>query len=402
MRILDRQRYWAFLKAYVVCFVALVGLYIIIDLMTNLDEFWKVEDNGARLAKFIGRFYLVRLSLFYDRLCGVISMLAAIFTVTWMQRNNEHLAIMAAGISTNRAIRPVLLSAVAVGLLSVANQEIVIPRVSEELMRTHDDDGKRQLRPFSHTDINGIRIQSPEARRQDQTLVKFDAVLPSERYGTMLVLRGAVARHVPHEAKRAVLRGGWLVTQGETSPADTELDGSILCRLDSDQWENLMTANVAVPLASGVIATFPEVKSKLIGPGQGTYFLRSNLTFASMIQSRLWYQFAPTLDLVKALDDSTYQTERGEIAVFLHTRLVRPLMSYALLLLGLPLVLGGMGRNMFINLGLSLATTAVVYVAQFVAVWLGNNRMMSPELAAWSPLIAFGTLAAGRWDRIRT
>ena len=31
MRILDRERYWSFLKAYFICFVALVGLYVVID-----------------------------------------------------------------------------------------------------------------------------------------------------------------------------------------------------------------------------------------------------------------------------------------------------------------------------------------------------------------------------------
>src|SRR5262249_20544748 len=73
MLILDRQRYWSFFKAYFVCFVALVGLYIVIDLMTNLDEFWKVSDDSWVLAHFIGRYYLVRTSLFFDRLCGVIA-----------------------------------------------------------------------------------------------------------------------------------------------------------------------------------------------------------------------------------------------------------------------------------------------------------------------------------------
>ena len=38
MRILDRQRYWAFLKAYVICFTSLVGLYIVIDAFSNFDE----------------------------------------------------------------------------------------------------------------------------------------------------------------------------------------------------------------------------------------------------------------------------------------------------------------------------------------------------------------------------
>ena len=66
------------------------------------------------------------------------------------------------------------------------------------------------------------------------------------------------------------------------------------------------------------------------------------------------------------------------------------------------LVLGGDGRNMFINLGLSLATSAVFYAVNFFSQFLGNNAVLSPELAAWVPLIAFGTIAAARWGAIRT
>src|SRR5919202_3348856 len=100
MRILDRQRYWAFLKAYVICFVSLVGLYVVIDAFSNLDEFAKRADGAVELVQIMGRFYLVHMSQFYDRLCGVICMMAAIFTVTRVQRNNELLAMLAAGIST--------------------------------------------------------------------------------------------------------------------------------------------------------------------------------------------------------------------------------------------------------------------------------------------------------------
>ena len=47
MRILDRQRYWAFFKAYVICYVSLVGLYIVIDAFSNLDEFTKRADGPS-------------------------------------------------------------------------------------------------------------------------------------------------------------------------------------------------------------------------------------------------------------------------------------------------------------------------------------------------------------------
>ncbi len=111
MRILDRERYWSFAKAYFICFVALVGLYVVIDSFSNLDEFEEVSDSTLHLFRNMGRYYLIKMSLIYDQISGVITMMAAIFTVTWMQKNNELLAMLAAGISTQRVIRPVLVSA---------------------------------------------------------------------------------------------------------------------------------------------------------------------------------------------------------------------------------------------------------------------------------------------------
>src|SRR5207244_2192505 len=106
--ILDKQRYWAFLKAYVICYVSLVGLYIVIDAFSNLDEFSKRAEGAVEMFQIMSRYYLIHQSEFFDKLCGVIGMMAAVFTVTWMQRNNEQLAMLSAGISTHRAILPVL------------------------------------------------------------------------------------------------------------------------------------------------------------------------------------------------------------------------------------------------------------------------------------------------------
>ena len=101
MRILDRERYWAFVKAYFICYFSLVGLYIVIDAFSNFDEFTKRAD-GLDLVRVMGRYYLIRQSQMFDQLSGVIGMMAAIFTVTWMQRNNEHLAMLAASCWWNR------------------------------------------------------------------------------------------------------------------------------------------------------------------------------------------------------------------------------------------------------------------------------------------------------------
>ena len=66
MRILDHQRYWSFFKAYVICYVSLVGLFIVIDAFSNLDEFTKRADGVVEMSQVMGRFYLIHQSLFFD------------------------------------------------------------------------------------------------------------------------------------------------------------------------------------------------------------------------------------------------------------------------------------------------------------------------------------------------
>jgi lipopolysaccharide export system permease protein len=34
--------------------------------------------------------------------------------------------------------------------------------------------------------------------------------------------------------------------------------------------------------------------------------------------------------------------------------------------------------------------------------YFGSNGAITPELAAWVPMIGFGTIAVARWDTIRT
>ena len=385
MRILDRQRYWAFLKAYAICFTALVGLYVVIDAFSNFDEFTKRASGAVEIFQVMARYYLVHMSEMYDRLCGVIGMMAAIFTVTWMQRNNELLAMLAAGVSTQRVIRPVLVCSAMVSTIAVANQECVMPELAEELMKSHDDDGSQKVKPSSRTDSNHIYMHGVEADRGAQTIVKFYATVPVEVFGELHELEAKQALYVPESASHKPYRGGWLL-RGVSPPLDDEhLKQDVIVKVD--------------PAEAGA---YPPPVGDLTDLGGETYFLRTNLTFQAMTRRRQWYQYARTPDLIRALDDPANDSEKLNIGVFLHGRLLRPVLGLALLFVSLPQVLGGYGRNMFVNLGLSLGVAAMFYGANFLCQYLGTNEVVSPELAAWLPLIAFGTFAAHRWGAIRT
>jgi lipopolysaccharide export system permease protein len=389
MRILDRERYWSFVKAYVICFVALVGLYVVIDAFSNLDEFEEVSSSTLQLFSNMGRYYLVKMSLIYDQICGIITMMAAIFTVTWMQKNNELLAMLAAGISTHRVIRPVLISAIGISSLAVINQELIMPRFSEELQKPPDDDGLQPVKVYPRQDANEIFISGETADRAKRSVTKFSTTVPVRVAGELIEISAREARYFPVEDTSYPHRGGWLIWGAKflMEPSTRSLD--------------VLTKGVLTKVEDPSV--YPPPTDKLAGkPGLPVYFLKTDLTFSSLTRSRQWYHFAPTIELIRALSDPSNIAERTDMEIFLHARLIRPLLSFNLMLLSLPLVLGGAGRNMFVNLGMSLGTSGLFYSMNFMSQYLGGHDVFSPELAAWAPLILFGAIAVARWDTIRT
>jgi len=444
VRILDQQRFWSFFKAYVICYASLVGLFIVIDAFSNFDEFTK-RAEGIEVFRVMARYYLVHQSLFFDYLCGVIGMMAAIFTVTWMQRNNEQLAILAAGVSTHRAIRPVLVSSVIVSGFAIANQEIIMPRYAEELAKSHDDDGTRTVHVSGRYDSRGIYLHGKDADRATKTLFPFYATLHFEIFGSMRDIKGEQATYIPPDHPTAPLKGGWLVRGAIINPPledDMLREGrELLCQVvnlkgfprpyvppkaegqpDPDSAPSPTGRSQSIPimphseipyLASlppmplsanpAILGTYILLDRK-VDLGRGDYFLRSSLTFQAMTRKPDWYKFATTRDLIEGLSDPSTEegSERKEVSIFVHGRIMRPILGLNLLFMSLPLVLGGYGRNAFINLGFALANSAIFYGAIIFCQYLGSFSVVSPPMAAWIPLMFFGTIATLRWAKIRT
>ncbi len=139
--------------------------------------------------------------------------------------------------------------------------------------------------------------------------------------------------------------------------------------------------------------------------GRGTYFLKTSLSFQAMTRKTNWYQFATTRDLLQGLTDPATGegSERNDMAMFVHVRLLRPVLAMNLLFMSLPLVLGGYGRNTFINLGFALGNSALFY---------GGDHLLPVSGRVQDRVAVPGGLAAAhrrsgrsrrmRWDQIRT
>ncbi len=365
MRILDRLLLWSFLKAYAICLVSLLSLYVVIDLFTNLEDFAQHVSGTAPVLRNICRYYGYKIVQIFDRLCEAIVLLASAFTVAWVQRNNELLPLLSAGVPTRRVIRPVLMGAGLLILLGIANQELLIPRIADVLLADRDDPlGEKSLVVAGAYDSNGIHIEGAEAKRNGLIVRPFYVTVPETIADGLLHLTAKEGRYIVADPTNPQ-SGGWLMTGVQPSVLDK---------------------------------TVPALEQ--LDPGQ--FFLRTtDVDFDVLTRNRQWFMFAGTARLRELLTRPDAR-RLAAIAVQFHMRLTRPILGLLLVVLGLSVILRDQNRNIYIGTGLCLANCALFFAAIFACKHLGDNEYLSPALAAWLPVLAFGPITLTSFDAVHT
>src|SRR5262249_39903149 len=214
---IDRLLIRAYLKAYLVCLTSLLGLYIVVDLFTNLDEFTSKHHSSSGIVNHVGFYYGNHVALIFDRLCEAIVLLAGMFTIAWMQRNNELLPLLSAGVSTRRVVQPVLLSGFFMLTLATLNQELHIPHIARNLTNQKEDpygDAPQPVQPMF--EANGIHIHGNKALRKEHKIQEFYVTIPQGIFKNMLHLSAKEAVYIAQTGDPR--SGGWLLLN--TVPAD--------------------------------------------------------------------------------------------------------------------------------------------------------------------------------------
>lgn len=356
-----------YFKAYAVCLVSLLSLYIVIDLFLNLDEFTSRHQTLSAVLQHIGSYYGYRTPKFFDQLCEPIVLLAAMFTVALVQRSNELIPLLSAGVSTRRVVLPVLLSAWLMLGLTVANCELLIPRIAAKLSLERDDpDGGKEVWVHGAFEPNRIVINGERGQRKGMVVRPFYCNIPGNVGGHLIEISAAEARYIPRDPEKAY-SGGWLLT-GAT-PA--EIPG----------WER-----------HDILAQ--------IDPGK--YFLHTQeVDFDALTRQAKWFQLASTSRIYEELQRP--DTVRvPQMAVLFHMRLTRPILGMILVFMGLSVILTDQNRNVFISVGLCLVLCGLFFAAIFASRQLGDSDILSPALAAWLPVLVFGPVAFVMFDAVHT
>lgn len=377
MFILNRYLLRQFLQVFAICFLSLTGLYVVIDAFGHLDHFsTHAERGGGSLFAIMGSYYAYHSLAFFDGTSGILAMISAMFTVAWLQRHQELTAIMAAGISKLRILKPLLLAAAGVSLLGVANRELVIPRVRDQLTRDTKDLGGDAARDLeARLDRSDILIGGDKIVLAERKIIGPAFVMPRELSALGKQLTAAEATYLD----AADNHPAGFVLSGVTSPSSL------------DQIASLVVENRTI--------VYAPRDAPWLAPDE--LFVASDLPFPLLASGSNWRRYASMGELINELNNPT--TDLGaDVRVAVHTRMVQPLMDGTLLMLGLPLMLSRRNRNVFLSISICLGVATAFTLVALSCQSLGGLSVMRPSLAAWLPLMMFVPIAAAMSHSLRT
>ncbi|MHB8898367.1 MAG: LptF/LptG family permease [Thermoguttaceae bacterium] len=367
MWIIDRYMLRQFLSTFVICSISLFGLYVVFDLFTNLEEFLRCGREHGGVLRLIASFYGYRTAAFFDQSAGLLALVAAMFTVTWIQRHNELTALMAAGVARTRVAAPVVGAAVLIAILAAGSREVLIPHFRDALSRRPQDLVGDVGQPMDsvHDNLTDILFRGECTYANEQRVSKPNLHLPRpsplDRYGQNLVAENAYYRRAEGGHPAGYLLKGVTKPDGLASKESLCLEGKPV---------------VITPRDAGGWLKADEC------------FVVSGITFMQLAGGEDWQAHSSTPELIAGLRNPSLDYG-ADVRVAIHSRLVQPLLDVTLLFLGLPLVLRRENRNVFLAIGVCAALVSLFMVVTVVCRQLGTSYWVSPSLGAWLPLFIF-------------
>ena len=367
LKLLDRYVMREYLVSYVISIVVVLSLRILLDLFVELDEFVESDPGEAApgmmaVMGLILDYYGPKTLEYFRDFSGVIIMVAACFSLARMMRQNELTGVLASGVSLKRVIAPIVLLAVGLNLLMVLDQEFVLPRLADKLIRQHDEVAElKVVRVWLLPDDKEALVSAPRFDAETGTMYDMHVILRA---------KGKVAGQI--RAEEAQWDGQkWVLKNGELEQGN---EG----RKAIGEYESALSAEYL--------------------------WLQRNANYKSLMSARDLNRL-----LRRKLNDAVRRGDRGykknaeyrEAISEKHFRFTDPIINMVMLLLGLPLLVSRERRSTKTAVFLTLLGSGGCFVSTFVCKLLAGGTL-DPLLAAWLPIVVFLPLSVLAFDGLKT
>ncbi|MEO8398491.1 MAG: LptF/LptG family permease [Ignavibacteriaceae bacterium] len=359
MKILDKYFIKQFLQTVFFGLIAFTLLFVVIDMMENLDDF--IDQNVGKAIMF--HYYFVFSPEIIKLMTPVAVLFAALFTSGKASSLSELTAIKASGVSMYRFMLPFLITTFIISMFSIYFTGYLVPMANKtkaNIERTYLNRG------FSFA---GSNIFFQDAKNKIVNISFFD--------------------DSRNQANRVSIQ---------------EFDNSdptkMISRIDAANmvYDTLMQKWVA---HNGVKRTFTNIDET------ADYFntmTLSNLNFTTKdLISKQQKPEEMNLTELKELIDSKVQAGNDPTSAMIeyYSRYAFPMASLVVVLFGLPLSANKKKGGLAVQVGISILLTFIYLVSMKISQAFGKNGALDPFLTAWVANFVFLSAALINLPRVR-
>lgn len=378
MKILDRYIFCQFSRMIVLWFATFVGIYVVFDLLTNLDSFFK---NGGEMNPFrlIGEFYFFKSFLFIDVVLPLLILVSALTVATNMLRHNEIIALMSIGISHFRLIAPILFAAALFSLFALWAREIFLPRHIDRVVMTAKEMAKSggQIPVKRICDaVTGITLDGDGVVLSEGRILGPRFALPFRMAEIGKEITAESAVWCP---KSAALPEGYLL-RGVTAP--TAMLGRSSIDVEGRERTDAAEESRVQPTVIFTPADYPNELAA------DECFIASGIEPEILAVGEDWRLYASTPCLIEAVKNPSLSFNKIDLQVRIHSRILRPLADLLPLLLGLPILFLKNDRSVVKGMAIGVMLAGLYMGASYSAQFLGA-KLDAPALGAWFPMLLF-------------
>ena len=194
---IDKYIIKKFILTFFIALLLIIGIVILFDISEKINKF---VENKAPLKAVIFDYYVNFIPYFMNMFSPLFVFITVIFFTSRMAANSEIIAILSCGVSYKRMLRPYMISAALIAILSLGLSLWVIPRSNVQRVQFETRYVKKK-NPFSSNNVHyqidpGKFVYVESFSTWNNTAYDFTGTAPSAAGGSRNISSGNTAKEV--------------------------------------------------------------------------------------------------------------------------------------------------------------------------------------------------------------
>ncbi len=349
---LDRYIVGKFIGTYFFSIALIISISIVIDVNENLSKF---AQSHAPLEAIVFDYYANFIPYFSNLFSPLFVFIAVIFFTTKLAGNSEIIAMLAAGVSFRRLLKPYMVSCVIISALSFYLAGYVIPHG------------------------NVTRMNFENIYKKSKTVTAADNV--------QLQVENGVIAYINHYDNKRKTGYGFSLDKFENKKLVSHMTASQI------QYDTISDTKYHWTVSNWKVREMKGLREKITSGAKRDTIIQMEPTDLIFSKGQQETFTNPELRAYISKQVNRGSGNTAQYQVEYHKRIASSFASFILTIIGASLAARKRKGGMGLALGVGLALSFAYIMLQTVSSTFAINAGMPPMLAAWIPNILFAFVA---------